>query len=222
VYDGDGVVLGSQNVPSPGGALLLSVGGVKAGRSYHVAVQATGGPTPSQYELALQVNAPAFPLPVAATGALTATAPQAFRGFELPRGGVIHLDAATQAPAGLSGAVEVAVFDQQGNVVFRQVVSAGQTLSANLLLGPGAYTIRLVGATQDGSALPNLPFTISSQLLSDPIGPQLIDPTNPPPLDATPVWFTTGFFDVLALTDPYGRPISPLQPLPPVAQVPPS
>jgi hypothetical protein len=216
VYDASGHELAAQAEPAPGGALLLDLDGLAGDRAYYVAVR--GGP--GRYELAVAVEAPAFPLAVSATGALTAGQPQAFRGFVLPQGGVIQLEVATQPPAGLVGAVEVTLFDQQGNLVLDQVVQAGQLFSVDLLLGPGAYTLRLVAATAEGSALPNVPFTVSSLLLNDPIGPQLIDPTSPPPVNPAPVWYDTGFVSLLALVDPYGRPISPLQSPLPVVRLP--
>jgi hypothetical protein len=216
VHNRDGQVIAAQGVPAAGGVLLLDVSGVQGGQPYYVAV----GGMPGDYELAVQENAPAFPLSLSASGTLTAADSQAFRGVLLGQGGLLHLEVATQPPVGLAGEVQMDIFDLQGNLLFSAVTAAGQTLRVDLLLGPGAYTIRLVAATASGGPLPDLPFTISSLLLNDPIGPQLIDPTLPPPRESMPLWFDSGFFNLLALTDPYGRPITPLKPAPPVVQLP--
>jgi hypothetical protein len=50
---------------------------------------------------------------------------------------------------------------------------------------------------------------VSATTLNDPIGPKLLNPDQPPPPpDVTPVWLPFGLFDLGALVDPYGRPIT--------------
>ena len=48
-------------------------------------------------------------------------------------------------------------------------------------------------------------------VLNDPVGPPLIDPTQIPP-DLPPLWYDGGFVILLALQDPFGRPLSPIPP----------
>jgi hypothetical protein len=130
------------------------------------------------------------------------------------------MDIGLSSQGGQAAAVELALFDLQGQLVYRQVAQTGQTLSLNLFLPAGAYTLRLVGGAADGSPLAGIGFTISSTQLNDPIGPTLIDPTviPPPPGDLT--WFGGGFWITLAIVDPFGRPLTLMDP-PPVVQVPP-
>jgi hypothetical protein len=154
-----------------------------------------------------------------ANGSLSASAPQAFRGLLLPRGGLMHLEFALGASA-VEASAEVALFDHHGNMVHRGVVQAGRTLTWDLMLPAGAYSFRLVAGTADGSALAPLGFVIRGLLLSDPIGPPLVDPTTPPERYIDPVWFGNPFWVTVSLIDPYGRPVSLTDP-PPVVSLPP-
>src|SRR5207244_3352192 len=112
---------------------------------------------------------------------------EVFRGLAVPQSTTFHFDLSAQtpahspvtpsggrcsAPAGAATiSVEAVLFDDHGNVVFRQLFQAGQTVSVNLFLQPGNYTWRLVSGTANGSPLPATTFTICSLMLNDPVGP---------------------------------------------------
>jgi hypothetical protein len=212
VLDAGGQTLATQ---AGQGQAWLRLDGLSAGSDYYLAVSAAAG---ASYRVSAVVNTPVVAAPVVATGVLTDDTPQAFLGVYLPEGGVLHLDVGL-ASLGGPAAVELALFDLQGNMVYRDVATTGQTLSLNLLLPAGAYTLRLVGGSGDGSPLAGVTFTIASELLNDPIGPKLIDPTVLPPDDPPIQWFGGGFYVELALVDPYGRPVR-LMPPPPVVGAP--
>jgi hypothetical protein len=216
VLDARGQVLASQAQPDGDGILEVRLTGLEPGEKLYVVVSGAAG----RYSLTAEANAPVVASSVSASGTLTAAVPEAFRAVAVPQSEVMHFDLTAGVPAGAATTrLEAVLFDDQGQVVFRQVFQAGRTLSVNLMLQPGNYTWRLTAGSADGSALAVTSFTIASLRLNDPIGPTLIDPTQPVPPDQPPTWYEGGFFIALALTDPYGRPLSPITPPPPLPLV---
>jgi hypothetical protein len=216
VLDAQGQVLAAQAVPDTNGVRSVHLTGLEPGAKVYLVVSGARG----AYSVTAEANAPVVGDSPGASGTLTASVPEVFRAVAVEEAEVRHFDLTAQTAAGsVATAVEAVLFDDQGRVVFRQVFQAGQTMSVNLVLPPGNYTWRLVAGTADGSPLAPMTFTISSLLLNDPIGPELIDPTQGVPPDPPPVWLDGGFYIALAPTDPYGRPLSPITapaPLPPV------
>jgi hypothetical protein len=190
------------------GLIELDMAGLQLNSRYFLAV--TGEQT-GTVRVSAQMTSTAIVPPIVASGTLTDTTRQALRGLSVGVSGVTALAIDLDAPgASVETSVEVALVDAAGRMVWRQTGRTGTRLSATLLLAKGNYTLRLVGGTMDGSAMSNVSFGIRSELLSDPIGPGLIDPTlPPPPREIDPTWFDTGFFKVITIIDPYGRPLPP-------------
>ncbi len=212
VLDGRGRVLATRAGGRAG--VTLSLDGLAAGR-YYVKVSGPAG----AYTLGAQRTAPENRPELRAVGVLTAAEPQQFGGLLLPQSGVVRLEVDLTAVKA-AAKVAVAVYDLDGRVVYRQTVQAGKEAEVKMFLPGGAYTVRLVAGTKDGSPLPDLPYEIRTFQLSDPIGPKPTDPTAPPTRAVTPEWYNGPFKLVPALTDPYGRPVSLLNP-PKVVVLPP-
>jgi hypothetical protein len=176
--------------------------------------------TSSAYCLTAQLDAPPEATTPATAGVLDAAMQQTTRGLELSESTLLHVELQVQTAGSVAAAVEATLFDDQGRVVFQQTVVAGQTISVNLYLQAGKYTWRFVGGSADGSPLADTTFWLRQMQLNDPIGPPLLDPTEVPP-PTKPLWLPDGFLPLLALTDPYGRPLSPIAPPPPPAGPPP-
>src|SRR5262249_33148500 len=154
---------------------------------------------------------PSFTAPLVTSGTLSAHDVEQFRGVRLPEAGVLHVEFSTPTIPGVATAVEVALINSQGKVVFQQAVSTGQTLNANIFLGAGNYSWRIVGGTADGSALPTISWQMRSELLNDPIGPQLVIPLGgqAPQRDITPYWRDVAYYWLWKYITPFGRPIDP-------------
>jgi hypothetical protein len=139
---------------------------------------------------------------------------QDFRSVVLQQNMLFHFDLSVQSPgATVQTAVEVTLFDMNGNVLGDWIVSNGQTISTNLYLPAGSYTFRFVGGAVDANGnqaqLPPTTYTISGYPVNDPIGPALVPPTTPPPPPPIPYqWLQTALYRVLALLDPYGHPLN--------------
>ncbi|MGL4550676.1 MAG: hypothetical protein ACRC33_05775, partial [Gemmataceae bacterium] len=207
VLDAGGRVVGS-------GAGELALTGLTAGATYFLKVS---GP-PGAYLVAAREGVPPAVPDVVESGTLADGDAQQFRGIYLPQSGVVRLEIDLSG-ASASAAVDAVLFDREGRVVWSRTVAGGAVSEAVMRLPRGPFTLRLVGATADGSPLA-APYVVRATRLSDPIGPKLIDPTAPPDRVLAPVWFEAGFYHAVAVVDPFGRPTPFLDP-PPVIYLPP-
>ena len=119
----------------------------------------------------------------------------------------LTLSAATPTGSAVSG-VRAIVFDAAGQIVATLATEAGKTVSGQVLLTAGTYTVRFEAATKTGVALPTLSFAFKSTVVSDPIDVYgSDDPTEPPPVRVT-VKDDTDPTDG-GLTDPWTDPWQP-------------
>jgi hypothetical protein len=218
VYDEQGREVAADVVVNANGTEVVRIAVARPGAVYFVAVRPSSYPSSSptpidgRYALAAEFGAPAAVAPVVASGTLTFSpdgrSQQNFRSVVLSQAQVVNLTISADTPGYTAeSAMEVTLFDSSGNVVFDQVIKAGQKLQKTLFLAGGSYTFRFVGGTKDGSPLPPMNYTVTGLALSEPIGPKLIDPlAPPPPRDVTPAWLDYGLLVLYSLYDPYGRP----------------
>lgn len=205
LYNGTGTLLAPSST-TVGAALKLQLPGVAGGAQLYAAVQGT---TPGRYFLSIEFNAPEEATPVVAGGTLNAGLQQDFRSVTLPQTTLLHLEIGIDAPnAVVETAVEVTLFNGQGQAVLDQVLKAGQTWALDQELAPDSYTLRFVAGTIDNSTLSNVNYSVKAAVLNAPIAPPLSDPTNPPPIDILPIWFQYGITTILQILDPYGHPIN--------------
>lgn len=136
---------------------------------------------------------------------------QDFRSVVLSQNTLFHLEFGFQTPtATVETAMQVTLFNMNGDALGTWFVRNGERVSANIFLQAGSYTFRFVGGTIDGSPLAASSYQISGYALNDPIGPALVPPTTPPPPPPPPYqWLATALIRILATVDPYGRPITP-------------
>src|SRR6185312_7461165 len=80
--------------------------------------------------------------------------------------------------------VQMTVQDRLGRVVYALTATAGDAVSGPaLFLTPGAYTVRFTVLGVPGGAGAALSFRLLGEVVSDPIGPAIDDPTLDPALD---------------------------------------
>jgi hypothetical protein len=71
------------------------------------------------------------------------------------------------------------VTDQNGAVVLTLSVQAGQpTVTADVYLRKGTYSVRFSGFTTDGSALTGLTYWLAGDIISDPVGAYATSPSS--------------------------------------------
>ena len=75
--------------------------------------------------------------------------------------------------------VTMTVTDQNGGVVLTLSVQAGQpTVTADVFLKPGTYSVRFSGFTTDGSSLTGLSYLLAGDTISDPVGAYATSPSS--------------------------------------------
>jgi hypothetical protein len=205
VYDAAGRPVQAAVSRTAGGYVQVQIDNVGSQKTFYVAVGGARGP--ERYGLSAAFVDPITVPAVEENGTVTDAAPQDFRSVVLPLPQLLYLqfDASSATPG--DSAVEVALYDSNGQILFDQVVTSGQTATLNLLLMAGSYTLRFSGGTAAGGPGLALSYQVSAATLGDPIGPPLINPDQPPPpRDVEPTWLSNGLLKIFALLDPYGRP----------------
>jgi hypothetical protein len=85
------------------------------------------------------------------------------------------------AQGGASGAVEMTIFDQNGIAVLDITASVGQTVTVSCaLLPPGPYSVTFSAIKTGNGPWPALSYTVLGDVLSEPIGPIVHNPTYQP------------------------------------------
>lgn len=172
--------------------MIVQAEGVSAGKSVVVRVRAADPASwvgPQSYRLGIDLRSEPVTLDPVADGTLTAAQPQLARSLEVTRsqGFRFQLTAAGADDAG----ARFVILDGTGAVVFSTVAASGQTVIGDVLLAPGTYTIVIVGGTKDGSPLTALQVTAAFMVLTDPIGPALVDEYTAPAVPTTDAAKTT-------------------------------
>ena len=78
--------------------------------------------------------------------------------------------------------VQMNIYDSQGDLVFSLTAGEGQTVSGDVLLAAGSYTIRYSSLL----SLTSISYTSQYVILSEPLGPTLVAPVGSPPPSSTP------------------------------------
>jgi hypothetical protein len=216
VYDAQGNAVSADVLINADGTEVVRVAAAQPRAIYYVAVRSASYPASATtmdglYSLAAEFGAPTTIAPVVASGAVSGifgdTTQQDFRSVVLEQSQVLDLTITAGTPnTSAETELEVTLYDQSGHVVFDQILKPGQTLQKTLFLPKGGYTFRFVGGTRDQSPLPSMSYVVTGVALSEPIGPKLINPDQPPPpRDVQPTWLLNGLLEILSPYDPFGN-----------------
>jgi hypothetical protein len=95
--------------------------------------------------------------------------------------------ALTGISANANAWVMLTIVDQNGLTLATIKAQAGQpTVTANIYLKKGTFTINLSGYTSDGSAFGNTSFRLDGTAFSSPVGAYPTSPSSSPPPDSSP------------------------------------
>lgn len=223
VYNSQGNLLPTVVVTNQDGAFTVELGAQSTGTTYYIEVAAanpTGNSAVGQYALTSNLSTGGMTtFSSLSSGTVTAstTSPSASLDTTYSQLTVnttrllqfsLAVSTATGAP---QSALQVAILDGNGNIVFSLVAVAGQPLTTGTVwLENGTYTVAFTAATQNGSALQGVNYNLSSQILSNPTDPYIVDmdgpgspPTSPPPPPPPPI---------LVISDPVSDPVIPTNP----------
>lgn len=216
VCDNRGNPVASQLVSRNANTYTLQVPNVDDSSGYHVRVAAldpSGGHATGNYFLGIAFRNTTIVEQPFADGVLGASKTQDFRTLTVASSGLFHFDLSATGGSPTDTAVRATFYDSN-----KTLVSTFNTVngSADVLLGPGTYTVRFVAGTKSGAPLPTLHYSLRGMVRSDPIGPGVTDttlyPTSPSPTTAptsTYVWTTYDYLtyvSYLSLTGPGSLP----------------
>jgi hypothetical protein len=209
VFDSLGHAVPAEVLADAAGSSTLQVPDVRPNTTYVVRVSAAdphAAANRGDYFLGIDFRQQAITMQTFAANTLTAARPAVSAGMTVAQSELLHFALATvTADGAVPSAARLVVLDQNGQQVFTLFAAGGQTMSGDVLLGPGHYTLVVTGGTPDHSPLPDLGFTLTGLVRNDPIGIGPVDPSgdpssppNPPPPETTTTTPYTGPY-----TNPY-------------------
>jgi hypothetical protein len=184
VYDQLGNAVAADVLVNDSGSYLVQVANAAPGSTYFIKVSGAAAGSTGNYLLGVNFRSSAIVLDQYVNSTLTSATRGEARTMTVNQTQVTHLVlSADPVTTGAATKVRMVVFDQNHNVVTVLDALAGQTVSADVYLKQGTYTVAFVAGTIDGSTLPALAYRLRGEALTDPIDPVPIDPTNPPPTE---------------------------------------
>jgi hypothetical protein len=206
IYDKSGAVVASNVLVNDSGTYSVQIPAAATNTFYTVSVATQPSPTgqsAGNYFLAIDFGEPVESIQNFVNGAiLTLDQPLNVGALTVSQSQLVHfaLSVPTGAPQG--SLLQWTVYDPLGHVVLTAFVTPGSTITRNLYMAPGTYqmTFALVGATTNGP----LSFSFGALTLSDPIGPQSVDPTLDPgtTIIGGLVWWNGYYGSLLFLASP--------------------
>jgi hypothetical protein len=218
--DALGTVVPATVQQNSNGTEIVQISNAVSNATYYVSVKAnTSGSATGRYSLGIDFSTRSHEASTTFAGGPTSTvstvsapgqvgsANVAKWHVNVPANTIFHLDisATSTGTATAETSIRVFLFDRSsGNKAFDSgKVVAGQTVSANVFLAGGDYELIVVGgAINHSSAQPAISYTIQAKGLTDAIDPQLIDPSQPPPIAPPVPWINDPLFQLLrAISD---------------------
>lgn len=185
VLDAAGNALPAANarvLDQDGSAATVQVTGVVPNSYYVIKVSSTdtsGARAVGGFALAATFRAAPLTLASVASGALNASQTQDFRTLTVAASQVVHFDFSALG-GGKAGdtALKLTIYDSRNMPVFTlRYVNGSAVSSGDVLLAAGTYTVRVVAASRQGTALAPVTYDLRSMVLSDPVGPGPTDTT---------------------------------------------
>lgn len=120
---------------------------------------------------------------------LEATKTQDIRDFNVYTTSLFHFDlSGSSQSSSTQSAVVATLYDANRKAVVSVRALGGAPSSAiDVILPAGKYTLRVVAATRNGAPLSPFFYALKGSVRSDAIGPDPVDPTNPPITSTGPV-----------------------------------
>ncbi len=213
VYDSLGSPLAAEVVANEkSGTYTIQIPNQQAGQTYYLQVRAadpSGSRATGTYVLMANLTS-AGPIQFdgLAGDTLSASKSVAYSKMDVTESRLTEFTlTADTGRSGVDAAVRMTIFDAQGHAVFTMVALAGQTVTGNVWLPAGTYTVAFNAATRSGAQIPSLAFGWSKRERSNPLDPILVDTTSSPTDTAitttTPTYDPTGYTIVDAISNPF-------------------
>lgn len=207
VYDQSGNPLAAQVIGNDRGFFSVRIANAQSDQIYFVKISAlapTGRHATGNYFLGVNFSPTTLvPVKTYAAGALTPAVPTQVQTVTFGRATAVQfiLNANAAASAG-AAQIQMLIFDAAGKEVFRLIANANEPSSTGVAyLNAGTYLVRYVAVAKDGRLSATLNFSLKGIILNDPIGPEPVAGSTPPPEGDPSTWTE---LDYLALAILYG------------------
>jgi hypothetical protein len=187
VYDANHNLVPAQVLVNENGIVTLQLANATPGATYFVTVsaaQSSGPGSTGGYFLAINFGPQALQLDTVAQGSLSPTQPQQTGVLDLPQAALYHFVLSAQGSA--NAQVSLTITSASGVVVAQLTAVGGSAESVTLTLAPGKYQLVYTGSGLNGKPLSPIDYLLSGVMLTNPIGPQPMDPTEAPSQSAAP------------------------------------
>jgi 7-keto-8-aminopelargonate synthetase-like enzyme len=150
------------------GSFTVQVDNPVANATYYLRVSSDGGAT-GQYEVATDFRMQGVLMDMAASGTLSATTTESAPAHVTCQDQLFHfaLTAGTTATPGET--VTMNIYDADHQLVFSLSASAGDTVSDDVFLAAGVYSITYSVAAPSGSVVSPIVYSLSIAGLTDPV-----------------------------------------------------
>jgi hypothetical protein len=183
VYDAHQNPIAVQVIANGSGTFTVQLGNVPGNTSYYVEVVAddpnSGSHSTGSYALGVDFHVhQLLSFGTLAAGSVTSSQPKTSGSFTLAQDVLFHfaLSASSTNP---NAWMTMAITDSSGAVVLTLKVQAGQpTVTADVFLKMGTYSISFTGSTSDGSAWSGIDFNLAGDMISDPVGAYSTSPSS--------------------------------------------
>ena len=181
LVDNSGNLVPARILANGNGVYTIQAENLKSGGDYYLRVSANslnGQPQSGNYSLVASFGASAEQLTTFLASSVAAPGDVNTAVLYVAQDQLFQfLLSASSAAGATGGAVTMTIADSSGNNVFTLTALDGQVVSGNaLLLTPGQYLVSFSGT---GMTAP-LDYNLSGAVISDPLGPAVIDPTLNP------------------------------------------
>ncbi len=212
VYDANQNLVAADVLKNDNGTYILQIADAASGGTYYAKVAAatpSGSNSTGNYFLGIDFTAVAVSLDTYVAGSLDQTKPQAAYSLAVSQMQLFHFVLGADAPGALvDEAVRMTIYDANNNVVLSFATHAGDTVSRDIFLAAGNYTVRFAAGTKDGSALTGLNYRLRGAVLTNPIGPEPTNSAGSSSSSSSSYNWTGGTNSGTSPQDPYGSPYS--------------
>jgi hypothetical protein len=182
VFDANQHPIAVQVIADGSGTYTVQLPNVPGNTSFYVEVVAAnpnGSHSTGRFSLAVDFHEPNLvSFGTLTSGSLSQAQSQATGTLTTAEDELFHF-ALTASSANPNAWVTMTVTDQNGAVVLTLSVQAGQpTVTADVYLRKGTYSVRFSGFTTDGSALTGLTYWLAGDIISDPVGAFATSPSS--------------------------------------------
>jgi hypothetical protein len=216
VTDAAGNTLNATVLRADNGVNVIQVEGVLPSTAYYVHVNQIG---PffinfEKYRIGVDFRTSPIQLNTLVSGVLTATQNTSESVLNITRSQLMKFEVSA---AGSTAGTKLSVLNSSGKELFTLQASASQTVTGSAFFMPGSYLVRISGVAAAGTDFTQVITRVRFLPLTDPIGPEMIDPIGPtspptsppvspplvpPPPPAAPSEDPGFYWDPILLVDP--------------------